>query len=102
MDARFAIGLLLSLASLVVPRAAQAHAFLAHADPRVGSAVRSPPATVTLTFTEDIEAAFSKIEVSDGDGKAVPVGTLEHPAEGVLRVSLPTLRAGTYRVNWKV
>jgi methionine-rich copper-binding protein CopC len=102
MDARFAIGLLLSGASLLLPKAARAHAFLDHADPRVGSAVRSPLAGVTLTFTEGVEAAFSKIEVIDGDGKAVAVGTLEHPAEAVLRVSLPSLPAGSYRVNWKV
>jgi len=102
MDAKWFTGVLLSGAMFLLPRAGHAHAFLDHADPRVGSTVRSPPAAVTLTFTEDVEAAFSKLEVIDGDGKAVAVGTLEHPAEGVLRVSLPSLPTGSYRVNWKV
>jgi hypothetical protein len=102
MDARLVIVLLLSAAMPVLPRPAHAHAFLDHADPRVGSAVRPSPAALTLTFTEDVEAVFSRIEVVDGDGKAVAVGALEHPAEGVLRVPLPALSAGSYRVNWKV
>ncbi len=79
MKARLVIALLLSGASLALPRAGHAHAFLDHADPRVGSTVRSPPAVVTLTFTEGVEAAFSRIEVLDGDGKPVVVGALEHP-----------------------
>ena len=43
---------------LATPAPARAHAFLDHADPRVGSTVSSPPAALTLTFTEPIEAAF--------------------------------------------
>jgi methionine-rich copper-binding protein CopC len=84
------------------PAPASAHAFLDHADPRVGSSLSSPPPTITLTFTEGVEPAFSKIEVLDGDGKVVAVGALEHPDDTALRVSLPTLRPGSYKVKWKV
>ena len=102
MNARRLFGFLLSAALLSLPRAGHAHAFLDHADPKVGSTVHSSPAAVTLTFTEDVEPAFSKIEVVDGDGKAVPVGPLERPEESSLRVSVPALAGGTYRVNWRV
>jgi len=102
MGARLTIGLSLAGASLLLPRAGDAHAFLDHADPRVGSTVPSSPAAVTLTFTEGVEPAFSKIEVTDFDGKAVAVGALENPGETSLRVSIPTLEAGTYRVKWRV
>ncbi len=102
MKARLVIGILLSAVSLSLPRAGYAHAFLDHADPRVGSTVRFPPAALTLTFTEGIEASFSRIEVIDGDGKAVVVGALEHPEEAALRVSLPALPAGSYHVKWHV
>jgi methionine-rich copper-binding protein CopC len=102
MDARLTISLLLSGASLLLPRAGDAHAFLDHADPRVGSTSRSSPAAVTLTFTEGVEPTFSKIEVTDGDGKAIAVGALEHPVETSLRVSIPALAVGTYRVKWRV
>ena len=102
MDARLTIGLLLSGALMLLPRAGDAHAFLDHADPKVGSSVRSSPAAVTLTFTEGVEPAFSKIEVTDGNGNAVAVGPLEHPEETSLRVSVPALTPGTYRVKWRV
>jgi len=102
MKARLTIGLLLSGASLLLPRRGHAHAFLDHADPRVGSTTRTAPAAVTLTFTEGVEPSFSKIEVLDGDGRAVAVGPLEHPDDASLRVSIPALAPGTYRVKWRV
>ena len=102
MGSRLTIGILLSGPLLLLPRAGDAHAFLDHADPRVGSTVRSSPTAVTLTFTEGVEPAFSKIEVIDGDGKGVAVGVLEHPDDTSLRVAVPTLAAGTYHVKWRV
>lgn len=95
-------GGLLVAALLSHGRPADAHAFLDHAEPRVGSTVRSPPAAVTLTFTEGVEPAFSKIEVADGQGKMLAVGATEHPEAPTLRVSLPPLANGTYQVRWKV
>src|SRR5439155_2163479 len=47
---------------LARPGPARAHALLAHADPRSGSTASSPPAVLTLAFTEPIEAAFSRVE----------------------------------------
>jgi copper resistance protein C len=96
------LGGLLVTALLWRPRSGDAHAFLDHADPKVGSTGHSPPAAVTLTFTEGVEPAFSSIEVDDGQGNAVVVGALEHPSAPTLRVSLPALKSGTYRVRWKV
>jgi methionine-rich copper-binding protein CopC len=84
------------------PAPAHAHAFLDHAEPRVGSTVRSPPSGVTLAFTEPIEAAFSRVEVLDGSGKRIETGPAEHPTPDTLKVSLPTLVPGEYRVRWSV
>jgi copper resistance protein C len=99
---RLLVGCLLAVALLGHPRPGDPHAFLDHADPKVGSTVGSPPSALTLTFTEGVEPAFSSIEVDDGQGKAVAVGSLEHPSAPTLRVSLPALTSGTYRVRWKV
>lgn len=44
---------------------ASAHAFLDHADPRVGNTVATPPQEVTLFFTQKLESAFSSITVTN-------------------------------------
>ena len=91
------------LATLLArPGPARAHAFLDHAEPRVGSTVSSPPALLTLVFTEPIEAAFSRVEVADASGKRIETGPLEHPAPATITVSLPGLAPGSYTVTWAV
>ncbi len=59
---------------LLRPPPTHAHAFLDHAEPRVGSSVDSPPDTPAP----------------------------EHPAPDVLRVALPSLAPGEYTVHWAV
>jgi methionine-rich copper-binding protein CopC len=41
--------------------AAHAHAFLDHATPLVGSTIASASHEVSLTFTQNLEAAFSNV-----------------------------------------
>ena len=41
-----------------------AHAFLQSASPKVGSTVSAPPREVSITFSEAVVPAFSKITVS--------------------------------------
>jgi copper resistance protein C len=87
---------------LIRPFPVQAHAFLDHAEPSVGSTVTSSPAAVTLTFTEPIEPAFSRVEVRDAHGHRVDSAPAEHPAPDRLSLALPPLSTGTYTVQWKV
>ena len=91
------------LAGVFLLRTAPAggHAFLDHAEPRVGSKVEAPSA-VTLFFTEPIEAAFSRLEVADATGKKVESGLPAHPRPDRLEVTLPALPAGEYTVHWAV
>ena len=42
-----------------------AHAFLDHAEPRVGNKVATPPREVTLWFTQKLEPAFSSVTVTN-------------------------------------
>ena len=79
-----------------------AHAFLDHAVPAVGSKVTSAPAAVELTFTEDIEPAFSTIEITDTNGKKIDTKAVEHPSSSMLVLPLPVLAPGEYSVHWKV
>jgi copper resistance protein C len=94
------VALMLALAG----PSAEAHAFLDHASPAVGSAVPTAPANVTIWFTQDLEPAFSSITVTNEAGQRVDLGNAVvvagHPDE--LQVGLKPLPAGTYHVSWHV
>jgi hypothetical protein len=66
-----AANLVIALAST----AALAHAFLDHAEPRVGSTVSSAPRELVLAYTQNLEPAFSSVEVSDSKGEACDAGS---------------------------
>jgi methionine-rich copper-binding protein CopC len=78
---------------------ANAHAFLDHAEPRVGSVVSTAPRQVTLWFTQNLEAAFSKVTVTDSSGQRVDAGKANISGT-VMRVPLRAIKAGTYHVSW--
>ncbi len=84
------------------PLRVRAHAFLDHAEPRVGSAVHAAPAAVSLTFTEPVEASFCRVDVRDAQGQPIAGGVLEHPKPEELRLPLPPLSPGDYTVHWSV
>ena len=79
--------------------AAHAHAFLDHASPLVGSTVASAPREVSLTFTQNLEAAFSSVQVTGPNGARVDQGKAQISGN-TMRVGLKSLAAGTYRVRW--
>ena len=89
---------------LALQSRAWAHAFLDHADPKVGSTVTSAPAEIKLWFTQNIEPAFSSIEVQDLQGKEVDKKNSHSDPKNksAMIVSLPELPAGTYTVVWHV
>lgn len=84
--------------------AAWAHAFLDHASPAVGSAVPTAPAAVTLSFTQEIEPAFSSLTVTNQAGQRVDLGNARvvPGAAAQLQVGLRPLMPGTYTVSWHV
>ena len=80
----------------------QAHAFLDHASPSVGSTVPTAPETVTMWFTQQLEPAFTTATVTDASGNTVDTGpALVDPKDPTeLRVALKKLSPGTYTVAW--
>ena len=80
----------------------QAHAFLDHASPAVGSTVPTAPETVTMWFTQQLEPAFTTATVTDASGNTVDAGPAQvdpkDPTE--LRVALKKLSPGAYTVSW--
>ena len=82
----------------------EAHAFLKDAEPGVGSTVQTLPSEVRIRFTENIEPAFSSIQVLDASGKEVDKRDLhlDRSDHALMHVSLPPLGAGIYKVVWRV
>src|ERR1700745_3501406 len=90
-----------ALLTLSAGTAARAHAFLDHAEPRVGNKVASPPREVTLWFTQKLEPAFSSVTVTNAAGQRVDTGEAR-VSGNQMSVSLRGGGAGTYHVTWSV
>jgi copper resistance protein C len=80
--------------------AAHAHASLAHSSPSVGSTMSVAPHEVILTFTERLEAAFSKLTVMDASGTEVSQDKAQ-VNDNTMRINLKPLNAGIYKVHWR-
>jgi methionine-rich copper-binding protein CopC len=78
---------------------AHAHAFLDHANPRVGSTVPTAPHELTLWFTQNLEAAFSTVHVTGPNGAPVEQGKPQITAN-TIRVAITPAGPGTYHVHW--
>jgi copper resistance protein C len=79
--------------------AARAHAFLDHASPLVGSTVATAPPEVALTFTQNVEAAFSSVQVTDAKGVRVDQGKPQISGN-TMRVGIKATGPGRYHVHW--
>jgi methionine-rich copper-binding protein CopC len=82
---------------------AGAHAQLVRAEPAAGGNVGKPPSEVTLHFNERLEGAFSSVVVRDAAGKQVDKGdgAVDKKDHRIIRVSLPELEPGVYKVEWR-
>ncbi len=88
-----------TLLAVMLGTSAEAHAFLDHAEPRVGSTVPTAPRDLSLSFTQKLEPAFSSVEVTDTNGTRVDLGK-PSISSSVMRIGLKRLSPGTYRVRW--
>ena len=97
--AAICVAILLSL-----PATLLAHAFLDHADPKVGSVLAKPPSEIKLWFTQEIEPDFSTIEVHDSQGNRVDKQDAHQDSSDkkLMIVSVSALAGGEYTVIWKV
>ena len=89
------------LLTLLATDDASAHAFLDHAEPRVGNKVATPPHEVTLWFTQKLEPAFSNVTVTNAAGQRVDTGK-PRVSGNQMSVSLRPGGTGTYHVTWHV
>jgi methionine-rich copper-binding protein CopC len=98
---RSSIAGIIPLLLLLAAGEASAHAFLDHADPRVGNKIASPPREVTLWFTQKLEPAFSTVTVTNAAGERVDTGK-PRISGTQMSVALRPGGNGTYHVTWHV
>ncbi|MFY9760456.1 MAG: copper resistance CopC family protein [Xanthobacteraceae bacterium] len=92
--------LFLSLAAMAsAVTGAQAHAFLDHASPLVGSTVPTAPHELSLSFTQNLEPSFSTVEVTGPTGARVDQGKPQISGN-TMRVGLKASGPGAYHVHW--
>jgi len=81
---------------------AQAHAKLEASEPQAAAVLDKTPKQIVLKFNEPLEAAFSKIKLTDASNAELPLPPAKIDAAGANTMSVPTpsLRAGEYHVQW--
>ena len=94
---------ILAVASFAASPALE-HAFLVHALPPVGSQLPTAPRSVTIWFTQELEPAFSTVEVTDQSGNRVDAGDAQVDSKdaSILHATLKPLPPGTSLVAWRV
>ena len=90
--------------SLLVPGSALGHAYLDHADPPPGSTLAQAPTQLRLTFSEQVDSAFSQLHVLNARRETIDRGDGAVAADDprAMVVSLqPGLADGVYTVAWR-
>jgi methionine-rich copper-binding protein CopC len=93
---------LLAILFLAIQSHAWAHAFLDHAEPKVGSTITNSPTQIKIWFTQELEPVFSTVEVQNAQGQEVDKkdAHLDDKNKSLFIVSLSSLPDGTYKVIW--
>jgi copper transport protein len=91
-----------TVAALLLPGAAAAHATLKHASPAEQGTLDRPPTEILLRYDQSVTAAPDGIVVFAADGRRVS-GPVSQAADGtVIRVPVSGLRRGeAYTVRWR-
>ena len=84
-----ALRLSVALAGMLTAAGAFAHAHLQQQIPTAGAQLSASPQTLTLSFSEGIEPAFSGVTVTGPQQHAVATGKLTRSADNPAEVTFP-------------
>lgn len=102
---KFSMVFALALTAAAFSQQASAHAHLKSQYPAANANVEASPQALTLTFSEDIQPAFSGVVILDGNQKAIPTAKAERAPKQHNQLIAPLqqpLPSGHYLVNWHV
>jgi methionine-rich copper-binding protein CopC len=87
---------------IMFPTAVSAHVHIRQCSPRQGAVVTVPPGRVRITFSNPVEAVFSRVTVIDSSGTTVSGKTQFLKDNTVMETELlKNLAQGKYTVKWK-
>src|SRR5713101_5324811 len=90
-------------ASLLMPVAASAHAFLVQTSPAAGQRLLTSPPSLTLQFSEAVAPGGIQVTVRNVRGGLVKTPPPSRASGGdLVAVQLPVLPADVYEVQWQV
>lgn len=83
---------------------AEAHANIVRSDPPAGASLQTAPKEVRLEFSEDLDPAFSRVQLLNSKGQVVAPGpgTIDAAAPKVLLLALSDLPNDSYTAVWRV
>jgi copper resistance protein C len=96
------LSLVLAVLALAGAGTASAHATLISSDPAPGTALAAPPASVSATFSEELQTAFAAMTVVGPDGNLWSVGEVRVNGPVASVDVRPLGPAGTYTANYRV
>jgi methionine-rich copper-binding protein CopC len=101
---KYVLATLFAAAAMAGSTSASAHATLNGATPAMDTEVATAPKEITLRFNERLEAAFSNAKLVDSSGKEVTTAkaTLDAADPSVMKLAVPALPAGKYKVEYAV
>lgn len=104
MACRALAPLALGVGLLLVPASGLGHASLVRSSPARRAVLLRAPDRVQLWFNERLEAAFSRVAVTEASGRAVDLGDVQVGPDDPTRLSvgLGRLQPGTYTVRFRV
>jgi hypothetical protein len=97
-----ALVLAVGAALLLGAAPAWAHSKLEGSSPADGTSVATSPASVSLTFNEDVQAGFTVMTLIGPDGKDYHDGNATETDETVKVNVLPLGPAGVYQIGYRV
>ena len=105
MLAKMRLAIFAAAAASVLASGVEAHPHFKAAGPAPGSVVQTAPKAVRIQFTEDLELAFSGIEIKNSAGVVQKTGAASLLPTDKKQLIVPvdgTLAPGLYTVNWHV
>jgi copper transport protein len=94
-------GVVVLVVALLTPATADAHALLTRSTPEDGASLTAAPRDVRLVFSEGVSARLSWATLLDTRGRPVAGVHLRPNGSAALRVVLPELTPGAYRLVWR-